>query len=206
MFYHLPLILTCCVLFCSIHAQETDEELINRGIEKVFDDHFEEAREYIQSGSKKNAPLSDFLMHWIMYEENDVDNMKSFEKKLEKRINALKETSKMAASESQFLQGMWNGLMALYLVREDRMLSAYKYGRRAFEILRECLLFNPKKYDAYYGLGLYHKMKYELGGSLWFIPQSSEDGKIARKYFRLAVRKGNFTRELSKYALIEMSF
>jgi hypothetical protein len=180
-------------------------ELINQGIEKVFDEQYEEAREFVRSGSKDQKSIGDFLTHWIMLRENDPEKIKSFEKVVQKQISQLENGSTFEDVESHFMGGLWNGLMALYLVKEDRMLSAYKYGRRAYEMLRNCLMLEPEKYDAYYGLGLYHKMKYELGGSLWFVPNSPKDEKIAKKYFNLALKKGIFTRELSKFMLIELS-
>ncbi|MFC1584177.1 hypothetical protein ACFL5V_01375 [Fibrobacterota bacterium] len=186
--------------------QQIDTSLINRGIEEVFDNNFEEARQYILAGSKNRKDLSDFLLSWIQLKENDSLKMKAFGENVKKQILKFKQRKEGGPPDARFLCGLWNGLMALFLVEEHKMLSAYKFGRRGFELLRECLMYSPGQYDAYFGLGLYHKMKYELGGSLWFVPQSSKDGEIARKYFKLALKKGIFTRELSRHMLIELSF
>ncbi len=198
------------LLFCAsctpAHSNTIQTGLISTGIEMVFEQRFDEARTYIVNGSRGNEAIAQFLTHWVQLVENCPDSLINFRHTAEARLKDLKKIPDLPSADYNFYEGLWNGLIALYLVERNELPAAYKFGRRAYERLRQCLEEDQQKYDAYYGLGLYHKMKFELGNSCWFVPKSSKDRKIASKYFKIASDKGIFTRELSRHMLIELAF
>ncbi len=199
------MVLSIVVLCAALCANAMDRDLVRAGIGKVFDREFEEARVYIEKGLEDRNEIRGFMKTWILLMENLDKKNPVFEKQCSNSCGAYEKASQGSNADSLLLGGMWQGLMALYLTGINETLAAYRYGARACEMLKKSLMVDPEKYDAYYGLGIYYKMRFELGQTLWFVPSSKNDRERAKTYLERAWAKGEFTRELSAHQLIDIS-
>lgn len=105
-------------------------------------------------------------------------------------------------AEAHFYLGGAYGYRGIDKTMVGNWLSAFLDGTRGVFHLQQSLSFNPKYYDAYYGLGAYHYWVSARSSLLWFLPFFADERAQGIEELRLASNKGSFARYEARASLV----
>jgi tetratricopeptide (TPR) repeat protein len=82
--------------------------------------------------------------------------------------------------------------------------GAFKDGKKAYSLLKDCVNVDPNQQDAWYGIGLYHFWKSHKLRYLSWMPFISDQREEGRNQLRQAMENAAFAREASRNALFRI--
>ncbi len=104
-----------------------------------------------------------------------------------------------------FVIGGAKGFIGITYLKNNNLLSAYRYGNSGVNILKKSLKIKSDLYDAYFGIGLFDYSASKLAKNVWYIPSAmynDSDKGIEEMY--ISYRKGEFINDLSALYLINI--
>lgn len=106
--------------------------------------------------------------------------------------------------DAMFYLGGAYGNLGRYYTMEKSYLKAYWYGKKGKNILKDVIEINPKYYDAYVGLGIYHYYAAELPKIIKifsFILGIEGDKELGLKELKLSAVNAKYTKTEAKFFL-----
>jgi len=107
---------------------------------------------------------------------------------------------------SHFYLGGAYGYMGLHKLRKRDWFGAFNDGRKGVSNLHRAVEIEPRLYDAYLGLGIYHYWRSVKVKILRFLPFFRNDRQKGIDEIWSAISKGRYTNIEGKYAMIEIYY
>ncbi len=126
----------------------------------------------------------------------------------EKAINVCEEYMGRYGEDPDVLicLGTVYGYRSFVYGRSKSYLKSAWDGKKSFDYFNNALAMDPKAYDAYLGLGVYHYVSAFLPKTLQWIASIlgvKGDGELALKELRLAAEKGTYAKTEAKYYIAQ---
>ena len=128
-------------------------------------------------------------------------------KAIDLSVNLLDEEKKNGEPDDEWLHfylGGSLGFRGLYRFNQNKLLSAFRDGIAAIKQLDISMQINPELYDSYYGLGCFYYWKSAKSRFLWFLPFVSDERAKGIEQLIMAVKKGRYTSNESRNALLRV--
>jgi len=184
-----------------------------QGMELVYDMKFKEAESIFNEIIKREPQngLGYFLKSvgyfWMCqkYPHNE-DTREKYKDITFKAIEVAEETLDRNENniDAMFYLGGAYGNLGRYYIMEKSFLKAYWYGRKGKIYLKDVIEINPKYYEAYAGLGIYHYYAAELPKIIKifsFILGIEGDKELGLKELKSAVANAKYTKSEAKFFL-----
>jgi tetratricopeptide (TPR) repeat protein len=193
-----------------VSTSDPVESMIKRGILVLTNERFDEALEIFQKliDHNKDDPRGHFYKAAVLSVTMQDYKTRAFESEFYLHINEAieKAESRIEAqvddAEAHFYLGGAYGYRGIDKTMIGNWLSAFLDGTRGVFHLQQALSFNPKYYDAYYGLGAYHYWVSARSSLLWFLPFFSDERDRGIEELRLAGSKGLFAQYEARASLV----
>jgi tetratricopeptide (TPR) repeat protein len=186
------------------------EHIIKRGILAFTNENFHEALEIFQKiiDRDQDDPRGYFYKAAVFNVTMQDYRTRAFEKEfnsyisqaIDKAEGRIKVDSQDA--EAHFYLGGAYGYRGIDKTLVGSWLGAFLDGTRGVFHLQKALTFNPKYYDAYYGLGSYHYWVSAKSSLLWFLPFFADERARGIEELRLASDKGAFALYEARASLV----
>ncbi|OQX95891.1 hypothetical protein B6I21_03070 [candidate division KSB1 bacterium 4572_119] len=109
-------------------------------------------------------------------------------------------------ADAFFVLGSSYGFRGLNRIRRGEWLSAFYDGMRGMSNIRKAHRLDNEMWDVYYAFGLFYYWKSAKAKVLTFLRLMKDEREKGIEYLKIAIEKGKYTSEESKFALIEIYY
>lgn len=185
-----------------VSTSDPIEQITKRGIFAFTNENFQEALEIFQKIIDRNQddPRGYFYKAAVFNVTMQDYKTRAFEKEFNRYISQAIDKAETRIqvnsqdAEAHFYLGGAYGYRGIDKTMVGSWLGAFLDGTRGVFHLQQALSFNPKLYDAYYGLGAYHYWVSAKSSLLWFLPFFADERARGIEELRMASDKGAFAR------------
>ena len=163
--------------------------------QKIIDRHKDDPKGYFYTAAVYGVAMQDYKTREFEQEFNHFIELTIA--KAESRL-----TVNNNDAEAQFYLGGAYGYRGIDKTLVGSWLGAFLDGTKGVFHLHKAVSYNPKFYDAYYGIGSYHYWVSVRASILWFLPFFADERAQGIEEIRLASTKGQFARYEAKASLI----
>ncbi len=208
------LILLVILIPYNIKSQITPiSDLEYQGMELVYDMKFKEADSIFDKIIKREPKVGlGYFLKSVCYFwqcQKYLHNEEISEKYKDITFKAIEIAEKTLDKDENNIDAMFYlggayGNLGRYYAMEKSYLKAYWYGKKGKNYLKDVIEINPKYYDAFVGLGIYHYYAAELPKIIKifsFILGIEGDKELGLKELKSAVMNAKYTKTEAKFFL-----
>ncbi len=200
-----PALLAVLLLLLTTGAAQADtvEDYVLRGQAKFYNFNFNGAAQDFKHAieADPNDPRGYFFMAtihlWTYIFDRDEDQVKLFMGASQKTMDVAEAQLKRNSSDSRakLFLGLAHGYRAIAHARAENVMAGALSGKACYDNLEEVVRKDPKQYDAYLGLGIFH---FAVGS----IPKTAQafagiigikgDAELGLREMKIAASKGTY--------------
>ncbi len=197
------------------HPSADMDTLIHNGLYDLYNLNYADAKKKFQRLKElfPSHPIGAYALTTAYWWEltNDYDEENDLmEKFFLESVDETIDISKSAIKQKD-LDGMAHmclggafGLKSRWQAIQGHWFRAYRNGKKAFKAQKKAIKINPRMYDAYLGVGIFHYYTATLPGIIKLLAKLIFNGNKEQglQEIHLAMEKGQFSRTASKLFLI----
>jgi tetratricopeptide (TPR) repeat protein len=197
---------TCSDAFAAPGSIQADS-LIVSGMELIFHEYYDKADSLFNTvvERKPDHPIGHFFKGLVTWRRSYIiKDYKSFDKAIKAHFSmAIKKADKVlkkdeSNAEAFFYKGGAYGFIGTIHVRNKSWIKAGIAAYKGIRALQKSWEIDPRMYDIYYGLGLYHCAAGNAPGIVRFvqkiIPIPEGDSELGLQYLEIALKMGTYTK------------
>ena len=199
--------LTALILFTSGMLSDPfvdtrTDSLIRIGIELSIRQRYEQAIEIFRKLEASDAtnPVGFFfhaaVLQARMMDYEDYRDEATFRALIDTTIDLAKQRLRNHKNDplAYFCLGGGYAYLAFYQAKDNRLIEAFRNGRRSVQALKAALRADSTLYDAYLGLGTYTYYRSKLSRHFAWLPFVGDDRAEGLRMLRLAIEKSRYSR------------
>lgn len=211
--YKKSFLLFFLIIFSSSKIYSQPDELIYKGLDKIYELKFDEAKSYFSQAKQKYPnDIKGFFYESLIpfYSALSTKDEKYYDEFIDISADVIKKCDELLRNKKNdpeilFYKGQSHSYRSLLMLSLNKsLLRAASNGNDGYRLLTNVVKNNPEYYDAYMGLGLYKiAIGFVPGKFQWLLSIIGFNGNIKEGIndLRTAVNKGRFTRTDAKIFL-----